>query len=522
MSTLSRRNLLAGASGFAAVGCTSGDAEPRPGGETPDPTGSTGDTALPVDTGTPSRRPHIVYLYVDQLRFDALRATGNPIGVTPNLDRLAGQAVWFSRCVTNGPSCRAARTSMITGLQVFAHHVWDNFVLPDPRLQSHVRRIRDEAGYHVMVIGKTHLHDGLGHFDDHKNKLVVWGFSDAVELPDPQQWNFESAHSDWLTATTPAGQEDKYQRWQSYILGYTWDSAPPDHAPWLLSSEDHLDRFCGRTASDFIRSYAGDQPLYLQVCFPGPHKPFDPTSEYLALYDPNDPRMSLPILATPQPPIAPLVETYLGIKFEDWTEVSGRALRASYYAKVSLVDDAIGEVIDALEAAGIYDDAWVILHSDHGELVADHQMTGKVLGYEGAIRVPLLVKPPGGVAAWEDRGQVDQMDVTSTLLAIAGLDPAGYGDRNLVPRILGGATGAEAHASKIVMYENLGTVGLRTDRYKLSWDLATGLPVELYDLQTDPTEEANRVQDTEVRPELDELVDVLRGLRPLPFDGWTG
>lgn len=516
MTTLSRRNLLAGASGLAAVGCTHGDSEPPPGTAGP---GATGDTSLPVDTGTPARRPNIVYIYVDQLRFDALRCTGNPIGVTPNLDAFAAEAVWFSRCVTNGPSCRAARTSMMTGLPVFVHKVWDNYVLPDPALQSHVRRIRDEAGYKVMVIGKTHLHDGQGHFDDHKDKLVAWGFSDAVELPDPQQWNFESAHSDWLTATTPAGDEDKYRRWQSYILGYDWDVPPPDGDPWRLGTADHLDRFCGRTAADYIRSYAEDQPLYLQVCFPGPHKPFDPTSEYLALYDPNDPRMSLAILGTPQPPVAPLVQFYLGIKDEGWTEVTTRALRASYYAKVSLVDAGVGDVIAALKDAGMYEDSWIVVHSDHGELVGDHQMTGKVLGYEGAIRVPLLVRPPGGVVGWEDRGQVDQMDVTATLLAIAGLDPSGFGDRDLVPRVLGQA---EAHPSKVVMYENLGTVGLRADRYKLSWDLESGLPVELYDLETDGTEEHNRVLDLTVREELVELVDTLRAFRPLPFDRFQG
>ncbi|MEQ1507033.1 MAG: sulfatase-like hydrolase/transferase, partial [Myxococcota bacterium] len=440
MIRLSRRHLLAGASGFA-VGCAAGSpGSDRPGGgDGPDPdTDTTGDTGTP-DTGTPSGRPPIVYVYVDQLRFDALRITGNPIAVTPNLDAFAAEAVKFTTCVTNGPSCRAARTTMITGLHVFEHKVFDNVILPDPSLQSHVRQLRDVAGYHAMVVGKTHLHDGRGHFDDHKDLLVAWGFTDAVELPDPQQWNYESAHSDWLTASTPAGEPDKYTRWQDYILGYQWDSAPPDAAPWGLSTFDHLDSFCGRTAAEFVRSYQEDAPLYLQVCFPGPHKPFDPTSEWLARYDVNDPAMPLAILAPPTEPIAPLTQTYLGVKFETWDEPTARALRAHYYAKVSMVDAGIGELFQALRDAGLYDAAWIIVHSDHGELIADHQMTGKVLGYEGSIRVPLLIKPPGGVAGggWQDVGQVDQRDVTATILAIGGLDPTGFGDRSLVDRVLG-------------------------------------------------------------------------------------
>jgi arylsulfatase A-like enzyme len=514
MPKLSRRGLLAGAPGVAlgvAAGCEGGGR--ASGGDDDD------------NVTRPPTQPNIVYIYVDQLRYDALGCCGNPVARTPNLDELAREAVSFSHCITNGPSCRAARATMITGLHVYAHKVWDNYIAPDPRLQSHVRRMRDEAGYHAMVIGKTHLHDGTGHFDDHKDKLVAFGFSDAIELPDPQQWNYESAHSDWLTATTPAGASDKYERWQQYILQYQWDSPPPDAEPFALATDDHLDRFCGRTAADFVRAWiSGEQPLYLQVCFPGPHKPFDPTSEYLAEIDPDDPTMPLPVLEPPEPPIAPLVQDVLLEKGETWTEQGARALRQHYFAKIALIDDAIGDVLAALREAGLYDDAWVIVHSDHGELAADHTMTGKRLAYEGSIRVPLLVKPPAGAAAWlggwTDRGQVDQMDVTATILAMAGLDPTGYGERDLVPRILAGPSSPDAHASKPVLYENLGMVGVRDGRFKVAWDLESGLPVELYDLEADPDERTNRVLDPALREELRAMVDTLRALRPLPVDRW--
>lgn len=511
-----------------AAGCAGDPSDPDGRGpDGPDGTGPgpTGDTS---DTGAPAAAPPIVYVYVDQLRFDAPRYAGNPVGVTPNLDAFAAEAVAFTRCVTNAPSCRAARTTMITGLHVFAHKVWDNTIKPDPALQSHVRKMRDEAGYFAMVVGKTHLHDATGHMDDHLDELVAWGFTDAVELPDPQQWNSRSAHSDWLTDTTPQGEPDKYRRWQDYILDYTWDAVAPDEPPYALATADHLDTFCGRVAADFVRAYADERPLYLQVCFPGPHKPFDPTTELLALIDPDDPAMPLPVLDPPVPPIAPLVQTYLVAKDEEeaWTEASARALRQHYYAKVALVDRGIGELFTALRDAGLYDRAWIIVHSDHGELIADHQLTGKVLSFEGAIRVPLLVKPPLGAASaglgWSDEGQVDQMDVTATLLAAAGLDPAGFGDRDLRGRVLGGASGPEAHASKPVMFENLGTVGIRDGDHKLSWDLGSGLPVEYYDLASDPGERANRVLDPAVRAPLQALIDTLRLLRPLPVDNWPG
>ncbi len=510
-----RRTLLGGAAALAVAGCSSPGSE-RPPDRGGAATGDTGWTGATGHTGRPlPSRPHLIYVFCDQLRADALGVLGNPLGATPNLDRLASEAAVFSRCLTNGPSCRAARTTMMTGLHVFEHGVTDNHVRPDPRKGSHVARIRDEAGYFTKVVGKTHLHMGTGHLADHLDLLLPWGFVDAVELPDPNRWQARSAHSDWLTATTPKGEADKYERWQRYVQDYTWEAPPPDAAPWRLSVEDHLDSFCGRTAEETIRGYADDRPLYLQVNFPGPHKPFDPPSAFLQRFDPSDPRMPAPILVAPSPPVAPLVRDTLARKGEPWDEGSARRLRAHYHGKVALVDEAIGGVFRALREAGMWDDAWVVLHSDHGEMAADHLLTGKVVAYESSIRVPLLIKPPRGVVGFVTEALVDQRDVTATLLAAAGLDPAGMGDRDLGPSVVAGA----GPSTKVVVFENLGMAGVRDDRSKLSFDLASGRPAELYLLDEDPEELRNRVLDPEVEGEVARLMDELRAQRPLPEAG---
>jgi arylsulfatase A-like enzyme len=519
MARFTRRRFLELAGATGVVACSGEGSVPVPGTDDPPDDTASVDTH---DTGTPlpSGPAPIIYLFVDQLRGDHLGCTGHPVAHTPTFDAIASEAVTFRRCFTNAPSCRAARTTMMTGLPVAEHGVYTNIVRPDPALPSHVRELQ-AAGYHTMVIGKTHLHDGRGHLDDHLAQLAAWGFDDAIELPDPQQEDLQSAHSDYLRDTTPTGEDSKYARWQSYVRTYTWDQDPPDLPPWNLSTDDHLDRFCGRTAADWIRAWSDEKPLYLQVNFPGPHKPFDPTSEYRDLYDPADPALPLPILQRPAPPLAPLTESYLQLKEEPWTEQSARELAVSYLGKVSLVDAAVADVVAALVDAGLWDRAWVIVHSDHGELLADHLMTGKVLGYEGAIHVPLLVKPPGGVPTpWTDDGLVDQLDVTASILAMAGLDPAGFGDRDLTDRVTGGPDGPQAHATKVVLFENLGMVGLRTDDTKLTWDLELGLPVELYDLVADPDELRNRVTDPAHRDTVDTLVALLRERRTLPVDNY--
>jgi len=477
------------------------------------------------DTGEPAfpEQPHIIYIFPDQLRGDTLGCAGHPLVQTPHIDALAAEGVLFARCYTNGPSCRPARATMMTGLHVHQHGVQDNGGPPSPTLQSHVRDIHD-AGYYTMVVGKTHLQRGNAstHLDTLKDTLHEWGFDDAVEMPDPNNAVRESAYSDYLTATTPEGETDKHRRLRDYIKDYSWDASPPDLPPTSLPSSDHADIFCGRTAADFIAAYDRDQPLYLQINFPGPHKPFDSTSEYRDLYDANDPAMPVPILVSPADPIAPLVETYIGIKWEAWTEQAARDLRVTYFGKVTMVDDGVGQVIAALKAAEMYDDAWIIVHSDHGELLADHMMTGKVTGYEGSTHVPLVIKPPLGLQiAWQDTGLVDSMDVVSSILRMAGLDATGFGDRDLTDRVLGGADGPLANEGKALLLENIETPTIRTETFKMAWDLGRGRPVEFYDLVADPDELVNLVFDPSRVADIDTLVQHLRGLRPLAVDNWT-
>jgi arylsulfatase len=101
-------------------------------------------------------KPNIIFIFSDQHRGDTMGAAGNKAVITPNLDRIAAEGAHFTRCSTNSPLCMPARASMMTGLHVSQHGVWNNDLMADPKGQSHVRNIR-EAGYHTALIGKTHL-----------------------------------------------------------------------------------------------------------------------------------------------------------------------------------------------------------------------------------------------------------------------------------------------------------------------------------------------------------------------------
>jgi arylsulfatase A-like enzyme len=299
---------------------------------------------------------------------------------------------------------------------------------------------------------------------------------------------------------------DKFERWRDYVAHHHLDAPGPDAAPWNLTSEEHIDSYCGREAARRIYGYHGDSPLYLQVNFPGPHPPFDPTSEFLAALDPQDPRLPLPILAESRGPVSPAGQKYRSRRQRAWTEERCRWLRTLYFAKVSLVDRAVGEVLDALTETGLDGEAWIVLASDHGELLADHHLSGKVLCYESALRVPLLIRPPKGARPWVDHGIVDLLDVVATIRAIAGLES----DGSLLPRVLEGPAGTSAHANKAVVFENMGYVGIRIGDLTCTWDRRARRPVELFDRARDPQELCNVVEEPEYRQAVSESLSALR------------
>jgi arylsulfatase len=433
-------------------------------------------------------RAPIVLFFLDQLRSDAIGAAGNEYVRTPHIDALAAESVRFETCITNAPLCRPARISLLSGQPVSVHRFDDNQRVPRPgSLPSHVAELRD-AGYHTAVVGKTHLHAGVGHLDHHKPLLEAWGYRDIVELPDAQLFHLRSAHSDWLTATTRAGDTDKHVRWKDFVANHRPDSDPPDVAPWHLATDDHLDSFCARRAAEVVSTANGDQPLYLQVCFPGPHPPFDPTAEYL----PDHQRLDVPapITGPRSGPVAPMEQRYRRAQ-RRWSADDITRSRRAYFGKVALVDRGIGHVLAALAETRLDEQAWIILTADHGELLGDHGFLGKVLPFESSIRIPLLIRPPGGTTARVDRSVTELLDVVATVRSIAGVEPTSHWGSSLVDRALG----RSSPSSNSVVFGNLGYVGLRTPELTMTWDARTGDPLELFDRTVDPHQFDNRVED---------------------------
>ena len=227
------------------------------------------------------------------------------------------------------------------------------------------------------------------------------------------------------------------------------------------------------------------------------------------------PDFPVPVLLRPDGPTAPLIETLLHIKGKDWQPEDVRQLAADYLAGVTLIDTAIGGVFDALRETGELDNTWVIYTSDHGELLGDHLLTGKVAFYEGSWRIPLIIRPPAaqGVSPWQSEAMVDTVDMTATILEMAGLGPEpGAPGRSLVQKVTDGEDALGAHHHReFILGANMGNFGIRTATWKLTYDdtLQNPRPVELYDLENDPYEISNEIDRPEYEDKVAELTQLL-------------
>ncbi len=460
-----------------------------------------------------NNKPNIVFLFSDQQRADTMGYAGDPVAITPHLDRLAREGVVFRRGITSSPVCMTARAGIITGKQVHEHGVWA-IARPEIRHgQSHVRNVRD-AGYCTAVVGKTHLwmHGRGGHASNHLQEMHDWGYVEAMETTGPtESLGTDSIYTDHLAEKGLLDTHREYLR--TYLTargrgGQSWElSVCP------LPVEDHLDMFIANTAADWVRDYRKDEPFYLQVNFGGPHDPWDAPAAYRRRYNPDE--IPLSIREAETGPVSPLVEMLRqGPGMPAGMSVSeNRVMKSYYYGKVTLIDDCIGRVISALEARGMLDNTWIIMSSDHGEQLGDHGLTAKKAFYQGSVNVPFIFRPPTPVPGWQSRALTDHLDIVATIVDIAGAVPLvdSYG-KSLLPRLTAGEKdpGAHHHKEAVLCEQGFPPTAfsmVRTDRYKLSMDVIKGDVLDLYDLQEDPSELHNRVNDNALADVKTELIE---------------
>ncbi len=509
---ISRRRLLGaagiGAAGLAlAAGCDGGDGDEAPGA---------GATGTAPGTGSAGERPNILVIMADQHRAPAMGCEGNPVVQTPNLDRLAGEGVLLSHTYCQGPLCMPARASFLTERYVRDHGVFENKWEVPVGLPTFLQSLQ-EAGYYTSCVGKMHFyrHAGVADTRDRIDYISSLGFDEPIETVGKHAAaNIRTEYSDYLESL---GLYETYQEWMAYrrygrgqveINGELVDRLPMWHTESLpLPADAYIDNWTGRRAAEWIESYDSEQPFFQWVGFPGPHDPWDAPDEYVQRYRGSD--VPLGTLTPPElPDSGPLrifIEAFQSYGHSDTlTKEIVEEVRRFYYANVTLIDERIGDIIAALERKGILDNTWIFYTSDHGEMLGDHLMLTKMVFYEPSVRVPLIVRPPGGMEAKVIDDLVEHVDIPATIREIAGA-PALKGSEgiSLLGRVTGSAGGA---ARESVHSENYGFAMFRTERHKLLVYEETKAPVQLFDLDEDPDEDHNVVDEPRYAGVVDEMM----------------
>jgi choline-sulfatase len=461
--------------------------------------------------------PNIVLVMSDQHRADMMGCAGDPSVLTPSLDALAAEGVRFSRVSCQGPLCMPSRASFMTERYVRDHGVFTNWEEIAPESPTYVRALR-EAGYHTALLGKAHLYLdenlAIAHMNEMAGRLEALGFAEVFETGDKFMPTVPTRYSDYLAAeglldayrahiAARAYQGDNETGQNATKSVPMWDSTP---MPIPLAS--YVDAWHGAQAVRWIEDYERDAPFFLFVGFPGPHDPWDAPAEAVARYDGVD--ISMP--ASVQRPVVEgtgsygnLLRGFLGLSdSRTMTEDAIRGMRRAYAADISVIDDAVGGIVGALERKGVLGSTWVVYTTDHGEMAGSHGLMSKCVLYEPAVRVPLIVRPPGGCAPFVVDSLVEQLDVPATVREIAGApDVAGSEGQSL----LGALRGGPAPSRDVAVSENWGFAVFETERHKLVVDEDAMTPCQLFDLAEDPAEDVDLLADPLAAGVVEELME---------------
>jgi arylsulfatase A-like enzyme len=439
----------------------------------------------------PAGRPHIILIITDQQRFDTIRGLGFPYMETPNLDRLVNEGVAFTNCHITAPSCAPARASLFTGYYPHTTGILKN---ADRWTRSWVERLA-AAGYYCVNVGKMHTWPYDTPLGFHE-RYVVENKDRYLE----NRYYFDEWDKALAARRLVKQQRELYRRRPDYrerLGAFEWE----------LPVATHSDMFVGDFATWWLHSKPrAEQPLFLQIGFPGPHPPYDPTPAYAEPYLARElplPTVSEEELADQPPPFQAMRIHNSEVDHDSVvhqlrpTREQLHRQRAYYLANVTMIDAKVGQILAALDERGYLDDAVVIFTSDHGDALGDHGHSQKWTMYDIITRVPAIVWSPGRFAGGRQLdGLCQLMDLGPTILELAGIEiPHSFEAVSLLPALQG-----QPWTGREVVYAEHGRDGiLQTTEFMTmvrtaEWKLVHFLDEpygQLFNLVDDPGEKHN-------------------------------
>jgi len=440
------------------------------------------------------RRPNIVMVLVDDMRWDEMRAAGHPFIDTPHMDRVAREGARFLNAFATTPLCSPSRASFLTGQYAHTNGITDNTARPSHTLRTFPAALQ-RAGYRTGFFGKWHMGN-----DDSPRP----GFNHWVAMPGQGEAVDPSLNVDGERVNAK---------------GYTTD---------LLT--DYVECFIERPSDQPFLVYLAHKAIHPNVIqkddgslvpIPGQPGGFVAAERHRGRYAGRPmprrasafkPPLGKPALLRPVEGLPPLGRE---------TATTDEEIRGRIEMLLG-VDDSLGRILATLEKQRVLDDTVVVFTSDHGYFYGEHGLNEeRRLAYEETIRIPLLIRYPRRVAANVTRSQmVLSIDLAPTLLELAGVQPgADLQGRSLIPVLE--RDSRDWRSSFLVEYysdtvfqriHQMGYSAARTERHKyIQYRELEGMD-ELYDLEADPFEETNMIGRPDAGATLERMKSELRRL----------
>ncbi|QCT00911.1 sulfatase [Paenibacillus algicola] len=408
-----------------------------------------------------NEQPNVIVFFTDQQRWDTTGVHGNPLGLTPNFDRMAREGTHIYNMFTCQPVCGPARSCLQTGLYATASGCYRNSI-PLPRDRRTLAHHFKDAGYDTGYIGKWHLASQEPVPADERGGYEYWLASNVLEFSS-DAYNTVMYDNDCNEVRLP---------------GYRVDAQTDAAIRYMDAHQDH--------------------PFFLFLSYIEPHHQ-NHTDNY------------------PAPDGSEELYT------DRWTPPDLRALTGSspqhlggYYGMVKRLDEGLGRIRDALKSLNLTSRTIILFTSDHGCHFKTRNEEYKRSAHDSSIRVPTALYGPGFLQGGQLRELVSLVDLPATLLDAAGIEvPADMQGRSILPIIQKQPVSWPEEVLVQISESQVGRA-IRTQRWKYAVtapdahpknDAGSARYVEelLYDLEADPYELSNLAGMEAYRTVADEL-----------------
>lgn len=449
-------------------------------------------TTVRLAQAAETQRPNIVYIIVDDQRYDALGFI-NPDAVTPNMDAMAKEGTYFKNAFVTTSLCGPSRASVLTGMYAHNHGMVDNNKNEKVFSLQYFPQLLKKAGYQTSFFGKWHF-GGV----EKEAKPGFAGFDHWVGfIGAGAQGNYYPINL--FGGPSELNVDGNIVRQKGYITDELTDYA----IDWL----EHRDK---------------NKPFMLYLGHKGVHADFLPAPRHVG-------KLKGKVFKQPDS-VADTAQNYAGkprwvkdqrnswhgIEFPYMENLDYNQWLQSYYETLMSVDDSVGRIRQYLKDNNLDKNTIVMVMGDNGFMFGEHGLIDKRNAYEESIRIPLLAVGPGFDAGRVVEDVVANIDIAPTLLDAAGIEKPQNYDGSSFLALASGKQPREPRSSTFV-YEYFWeynfpytptTFAIRNDRYKYInyygiWDTE-----ELYDLKNDPKEMHNLINSEDP-----EIIKVKQGLR---------